>query len=103
MSRKPTAPKNTPWNAIHKEDWAKGYGHVARLTGVSRQSARTAHKRLEAGRSGGRRGLPVPGGLRPTDSPAAVVKEHGVSLRTAKKWLRSVGRQPGAAGRPRRA
>lgn len=102
MSAKPTAPKNIPWRTVAAEDWDKGCPHVARLMGVTAAAAYTARAKLMSGRRVERRRLPVPPELQPLDSPADVVRRHGVSLPTAKKWLRSVGRAPAPTGRPRR-
>ncbi|RYD30261.1 MAG: hypothetical protein EOP86_20295 [Verrucomicrobiaceae bacterium] len=93
--KKPTAPKNTPWDTVTPADWARGYAHVARLAGVSRESARTAHKRLASGRPAGRPKIPVPEGLSPDDSPSGVARAHGVSHVTAAGWLASIRRPPG--------
>lgn len=91
MSRKPKAPKNTPWSTIPEEDWAKGGAHVARLTGVTPTAARAARRRLANRRPVGRQSLPVPEGLLPTDAPRDVALKYRVSVPTAKKWLAAAG------------
>ena len=89
--------QSIPWNTVGVEDWAKGYAHVGRLMGVTHTAAWSAHRRLSiTARPAVRPGRPVPSGLRPTDSPTEVAKEHGVSITTASKWLASVA----VLGRP---
>lgn len=101
MNRKTRARRNIPWNTVSEEDWARGCAHVAGLKGVTPAAAAAARKRLGIlPRPAPHPRRPVPEGLRPTDSPAAVVRKYGVSLPTAKKWLASVGRTPAAPGRP---
>ncbi|MDB6133745.1 MAG: hypothetical protein JWM59_1988 [Verrucomicrobiales bacterium] len=100
--KKTPGPKNIPWKTISAEDWAKGCAHVGRLMGVSRMAACNAYKKLARGPSLNARRRPVPEGLQPTDSLAAVARAYKVSAPTARKWLVSVGRPSAAPGRPPR-
>lgn len=95
-----TGPRHIAWETVSAEDWARGNAYVGKLKGVTTQAARKARNKL-AGPPKPEPRSPVPPGLQPADSPTEVAKKHGVSVPTAARWLRSVGRPPAPVGRPR--
>ena len=89
------------WNNITPEQWALGYPALSKLLGVTGQACRAAHQRVQEGRAtgSGTKPVPIPAGLKATDSPTDIAARYGVSVTTASKWLAKLGRV-GTVGRP---